>query len=179
MGEGCFFFPVCDDIYCLDLAAEVMVSHHLLQAQLFTILLLLANVILTKATVEGDWQKYIRSPKTQVVNPIRILSNYTQGNVTNPEGLLKPGQGPTILTRTAPQNMTWTVGAKALDGTPALVVDFGQNVAGYLSIKFAGATNSTPGFVGIRLAFSETIQVRFSSSCLCYPLRNESMFRKV
>lgn len=39
-----------------------------------------------------------------------------------------------------------------------IVVDFGQNVAGYLSIKFAGASNSTPGLPGIRLAFSETIQ---------------------
>lgn len=39
--------------------------------------------------------------------------------------------------------------------TPAVVVDFGQVVVGFLSISFAGASDNNPG---IRLAFSETTQ---------------------
>jgi hypothetical protein len=45
-----------------------------------------------------------------------------------------------------------------------VVVDFGQNIAGYLSIKFGGASNSTPGLPGIRLAFSESIQYGYLTS---------------
>jgi len=105
-----------------------------------------------------DWQKYVRSPSSNIVTPVRIVSNMTEGNVTNPDGLLSPGSGPTILTRTAPSNATYTLGSNPPNTTPVIVVDFGQNVAGYLSIRFAGASNSTPGLPGIRLAFSETIQ---------------------
>lgn len=105
-----------------------------------------------------DWQKYVRAPSSNVVTPVRIVSNMTEGNVTNPDGLLSPGSGPTILTRTAPSNTTYALGPNPPNTTPVIVVDFGQNVAGYLSIKFAGASNSTPGLPGIRLAFSETIQ---------------------
>lgn len=97
--------------------------------------------------IQSDWQRYVRSPRSQTVKPIRIVSNYTQGNVTNPEGLLDDGKGATILKRPSPS-----------DTIPAIVVDFGQNVAGYLSIDFAGARNTTPGLPGIRLAFSESIQ---------------------
>ena len=49
-------------------------------------------------------------------------------------------------------------GSTTPDTIPAIVVDFGQNIAGYFSISFAGASNSTPGLPGIRLAFSESIQ---------------------
>lgn len=103
------------------------------------------------ASSPDDWQKYIRSPSTQIIHPVSIVSNYTQGNVTNPDGLLT-GRGKTILTRPAPGN------GSAVDLIPTIVVDFGQNIAGYLSIKFGGAYNSTPGLPGIRLAFSESIQ---------------------
>jgi len=104
-----------------------------------------------------DWQKYIRSPKTNIIHPVGILSDFTRGNVTNPTGLVT-GDGPTVFTRTAPSNISRTLRTNPTDATPVIVVDFGQNVAGYLSIKFAGASNSTPGLPGIRLAFSETIQ---------------------
>jgi hypothetical protein len=106
----------------------------------------------------SDWRKHVRSPKSQVIKPIAIVSNLTEGNVTNPEGLLKNGRGATILTRPAPSNVTWALGPSPPDITPVLVVDFGQNVAGFLSIKFTGASNSTPGLPGIRLGFSESIQ---------------------
>ena len=106
----------------------------------------------------SNWQKYVRSPKTQIIQPIAIVSNLTGGNVTNPDGLLKGGSGVTIFTRPDPANATWAVGQSPPDITPVIVVDFGQNVAGFLSINFAGASNSTPGLPGIRLAFSESIQ---------------------
>lgn len=94
-----------------------------------------------------EWQKYVRSPSTQIIHPTSIVANYTQGNVTNPDGLLT-GHGKTILTRSN----------SSAASVPTIVVDFGQNIAGYLSIKFGGAYNSTPGLPGIRLAFSESLQ---------------------
>ena len=92
-----------------------------------------------------DWEKYVQSPAKNIVSPVAIVSNYTQGNVTNADGLLT-GQGATTLNRN--------------DGdiAPTIVVDFGQNIAGFPSIQFGGASNSTPGFPGIRLAFSETLE---------------------
>ena len=108
---------------------------------------------LTQLTPEGpdDWQKYVRSPPSPIVYPARIVANYTQGNVTNPEGLLI-GKGSTLFTRNAPTNAT------SPDLPPTIVVDFGQNIAGYLSVSFGGSYNSTQGRPGIRLAFSETLE---------------------
>ena len=99
----------------------------------------------------ADWQKYVRAPSSITVSPVSIVSSYTEGSVTNPEGLLTPGGDPTILTRPAPAS-------GAADVVPQIVVDFGQNIVGYLSINFAGASNDTTGLPGIRLAFSESIQ---------------------
>jgi len=97
-----------------------------------------------------DWQKYVRSPPTEIVRPVRVLSNYTLGNVTNPNGLLA-GES-TVLT------MTVSNASNASVDVPTIVVDFGQNIAGYLSISFGQSFNSTPGLPGLRLAFSETLQ---------------------
>jgi hypothetical protein len=97
-----------------------------------------------------DWHKYVRSPPNRIVYPARIVANYTQGNVTNPQGLLT-GKGSTLFTRTS-------LNSSAPDLAPTVVVDFGQNIAGYLSISFGGSSNSTPGRPGIRLAFSETLE---------------------
>lgn len=104
-----------------------------------------------------QWQSYVRATASSTISPVRIVSNYTQGNVANPEGLLTAGGDPTILTRPQPAD-------GAADVTPEIVVDFGQNIAGYLSINFAGASNSTPGLPGIRLAFSESIQYGYLSN---------------
>jgi hypothetical protein len=98
-----------------------------------------------------DWQKYVRAPSSTTVSPVSIVSSYTEGSVTNPKGLLSPGGDPTVLTRPVPAS-------GATDVVPQIVVDFGQNIVGYLSINFAGASSDTTGLPGIRLAFSETIQ---------------------
>jgi hypothetical protein len=100
----------------------------------------------------SDWQKYVRAPASNIISPVRILSSLTEGNVTNPEGLLTPGTAPTILTRPIPHS------SNSEDIIPTIVIDFGQNIVGFLSISFAGAANFTPGLPEIRLAFSETIQ---------------------
>ncbi|EKD12592.1 alpha-L-rhamnosidase [Drepanopeziza brunnea f. sp. 'multigermtubi' MB_m1] len=102
-----------------------------------------------------SWQKYVRSPPSAVVRPSRVLGTLTRGNVTNAEGLLT-GKGSTILTRTLPKSAS--MAADASDVPPAVVVDWGQNMAGFVSIKFGGSFNTTPGLPGIRLAFSETLQ---------------------
>jgi hypothetical protein len=97
----------------------------------------------------NTWEKYVRSPPSEIVHPARIISFYTTGNVTNPNGLIT-GKGSTIFTR--------KLGNTSTDLIPTVVVDFGQNIAGYLSINFDGSSNSTPGLPGIRLAFSETLE---------------------
>jgi hypothetical protein len=110
----------------------------------------------TQLTSKGpdDWQKYVRSPPDRIVRPVRVLANYTQGNVTDPDGLLT-GRRATLLTRPAPAP---NAPSPAPDIAPTIVVDFGQNIAGILSISFGGSYNATPGRPGIRLAFSETLE---------------------
>ncbi|KAI1828193.1 glycoside hydrolase family 78 protein [Xylaria intraflava] len=94
-----------------------------------------------------SWQKYVRAPKSDIVRPARILSEYTQGDVKNADGLVT-GKATTVLTRTS-----------GSDEVPIVVVDFGQNVVGQLQLEFAGSTNgSSGGFPGIRLAFSEALE---------------------
>lgn len=125
------------------------------------LLLALSGITLTAATSalpqstlerrqDSQWQKYVRAPSSTTVLPASIVSSYTQGNVTNPDALLTVGGDSTVLTRPVPAS-----GAE--DVVPQIVVDFGQNLVGYLSINFAGASSDAAGLAGIRLAFSETI----------------------
>lgn len=96
---------------------------------------------------DTGWQKYVRAPPTRTVLPARILSQYTKGNVSNPNGLLSGGESPAILSRlSADQDL------------PTIVIDFGQNVAGLLSITFGVSYNTSQGLPGVKLAFSETLQ---------------------
>ncbi|TVY80475.1 hypothetical protein LSUE1_G006055, partial [Lachnellula suecica] len=109
------------------------------------------------ASKPDDWEKYVRSPPKRTIHPVKVLSSYTLGNVTNPNGLLT-GHGSTVLTRSVPPSSNSTLGNPPPDVPPTIVVDFGQNIAGFLSIRFGGAHNATPGLPGIRLAFSETLE---------------------
>lgn len=100
---------------------------------------------------EYSWWKYIRGPFSNTISPVRLLSKHTSGNISNPEGLLSGGT--TTLARNSPD-----------ESIPSLVLDFGRNYAGVLSIDFAGAEPSGQGLLnttslpGITLAFSETLQ---------------------
>lgn len=109
-------------------------------------------VAVHKDTSGDDWHRFVRSPSNPTVKPHGILSANTTGDVTNPSGLLGGNGNPTVMTR------------KEGDMPPSLVVDFGQNVVGIVSISFAGSTNSTEGFPGLKLAFSETQQYLTNTS---------------
>ncbi len=93
-----------------------------------------------------SWHQYVRSPSSNTVKPARIVGERTAGSVQNPNGLIN-GNGTTVLSR-----------PNAQSPAPAVVVDFGQNVVGLLSINFAKSVNGSGGLPGIRLAFSETLQ---------------------
>lgn len=98
-----------------------------------------------------SWWKYVRGPFSRNISPVRMLSKYTSGNISNPEGLLNGSI--TTLARDGSD-----------ESIPSLVLDFGRNYAGVLSIDFAGAEPSgqglsnTTSLPGITLAFSETLQ---------------------
>jgi hypothetical protein len=104
-----------------------------------------------------SWQKYVRAPKSNIIKAVRIIPRNTTGNVKNPNGLID-GSGTTLIRSPPSGNATTVAGKPVYDIQPEIVIDFGQNHAGILSIEFGGAKNSTPGLPGIRLAFSETLQ---------------------
>lgn len=106
------------------------------------------NAAAISRDIAGDnsWHRFVRSPSSPILKPHSILSANTTGNVINPSGLLDVNGKPTVLTR------------HKGDDAPSLVVDFGQNVVGIVSISFAGSSNSSDGYPGLKLAFSETQQ---------------------
>lgn len=90
---------------------------------------------------ESSWQKYIVGPQERIVYPQRIVS--VSGNVTNAQAVIQRS-GDLVLSRSE-QDET----------PPAVILDFGINVVGFLRVAFNGATANRPG---IRIAFSETLQ---------------------
>ncbi len=95
---------------------------------------------------DTSWQRYVRAPLSSSVSPVRVLPQYTLGNVSNSDGLIN-GRGPALLSR-----------ASADADAPTLVIDFGRNLAGILSIAFASSSSVGRGLPGVRLAFSETLR---------------------
>lgn len=103
----------------------------------------------------ATWQQYVRAPSSKTISPVTWLSQYSSGNITNPGGIV--GDGVTTLTRRDEDEVM-----------PSIVLDFGQNYVGILSIDFAGsevfddfssAPNQTSGALpGIALAFSESLE---------------------
>jgi len=104
-----------------------------------------SQVHLTSSHKES-WHKYVRASSERTVHPLRVLNQYTKGNVTNAKGLIQD-KGLTILTRN-----------NSSSREPTIVIDFGQNTVGLVQIEFAGSRNFTHGRPGLRLAFSETLQ---------------------
>ena len=91
----------------------------------------------------------MRAPASRSVAPVRVLDAFTTGNVSDANGLID-GHAVTRLTRLREE-----------DAVPSLVIDFGQNLAGLVSITFAAGAYSTDGsgaLPGLSLAFSETLQ---------------------
>jgi hypothetical protein len=127
-------------------------------AKALTVLLTLAagcNSAVVDRDVYGEssWHKYVRSPSTWIVKPKSFLAANITGSVFNPHGFLDSNNAPTILSR-KPGN----------PDIPSIVVDFGQNVVGIVSINFTQSTNSSEGLPGLKLAFSETQQFLTNTS---------------
>ncbi|KAK7747141.1 hypothetical protein SLS62_009196 [Diatrype stigma] len=126
----------------------------------------------TSSEATSSWQRYVRAPPSRLVRPKAILSQYTQGSVVNPEGLLTGTGPPTLLLRMSSDGGGNASSSSSSSSTatiaPTLVIDFGQNVVGQPVIEFAGAANtsSTGGwggsgggrFPGLQLAFSESLE---------------------
>lgn len=117
------------------------------------------NALRARQLDSTTWQKYVRAPSSKTLSPVRWLEDYSTGNINNPGGIV--GDGVTTLTR--------RVGD---DVMPSIVLDFGQNYVGILSIDFAGSetfedssvsalsnqTDSSVALPGITLAFSESLE---------------------
>ncbi|KAI1761031.1 glycoside hydrolase family 78 protein [Hypoxylon sp. FL1150] len=95
---------------------------------------------------DTGWHKYVRAPTSSTVKPKAIVDSYTLGDVVNAESLVNGGNA-TLLTRQ---------GADA--AVPIVVLDFGQDIVGLLEIDFAGSTNASDGFPGLKLSFSESLE---------------------
>lgn len=113
---------------------------------LYAGLVLLGGVPSGATDTETSWHRFVRSPVSNIVKPIGIVSGSTIGNVSNPNGLINR-QGPTVLSRNDENDLL-----------PTVVVDFGQNVVGILSLDIGGSQNTSAGLPGLRLAFSETME---------------------
>lgn len=97
---------------------------------------------------DTDWQQYVRAPSSTTISPVAYLAEYSSGNLTNPDGVV--GNGVATLTRT-----------DSSQDLPSIVLDFGQNYAGILSINFAGASplpDAGGAVPGLALAFSESLE---------------------
>lgn len=97
-------------------------------------------------SLPDSWHKYVRSPTSDIVEPIRIVPGTIMGNVTNPDGLIRKEEI-MVLTRSAASN-----------DIPSVTLDFGRNVVGQLSMQFAGSSNYSDGYPGLKVAFSETLE---------------------
>jgi len=88
------------------------------------------------------WHKYVRAPAEHRLTSPKVLDQFTSGDI-------KISGDDITFTRLHPS-----------DPIPEVVLDFGLNVAGQVSIKFEGASsaNRSQGLPGLRLAFSETLQ---------------------
>lgn len=93
-----------------------------------------------------SWHRYVRATSSDVIRPFAVLEEYSMGRVRNHQGLIA-GDEPTVLERPG-----------RLDEVPSVVVDFGMNTVGVLSIDFAGAEGAEGSLPGVRLAFSETLE---------------------
>lgn len=116
------------------------------------------NALRARQLDSTTWQKYVRAPSSKTLSPLKWLEDYSTGSITNPGGII--GNGVTTLTR--------NVGDDVL---PSIVLDFGQNYVGILSIDFAGSetfdssvsassnqTDNSEALPGIALAFSESLE---------------------
>lgn len=110
---------------------------------------------------DTSWHQYVRAPSSTTLLPVRWLPAYSNGSITNGDGIISGGLGVTTLTRNS-----------SSEDMPSIVLDFGQNYAGILSINFAGAevagtgggrgaynVSASSSLPGLTLAFSESLEL--------------------
>jgi hypothetical protein len=105
-----------------------------------------ADVVNRDTPTDDSWHKYVRAPPSETVIPKGIVPGSATGVISNPGGLVD-GKGVAVLTR-----------LRSSDPVPSVIVDFGQNVVGYLNLRLKGSSTSSSALPGLRLAFSETLQ---------------------
>jgi hypothetical protein len=82
----------------------------------------------------GDWQPYVLAPSSHTVQPVSVLHAYTRGGgiTGNPNAVL--GHGGTV-------RLTSTGGTT---DSPLLIIDFGKEVAGQVSVQVTGSSAARP-----------------------------------
>jgi hypothetical protein len=92
----------------------------------------------------GDWRAYVLSPRDRTLAPAAVAdAQPRQGSITgDPAGALRAGGAAVRLTSTG-----------ARTGSPLLVLDFGQEVAGKVSVRLSGASDPAPA---LHACFSES-----------------------
>jgi len=91
----------------------------------------------------GDWQPYVLAPSGHTVRPTRVLAAYPRGgSITGSSGAVL-GHGGTV-------RLTSTGGTAS---SPLLIIDFGKEVAGRVSVHVTGASGTRPA---LHACFSES-----------------------
>jgi hypothetical protein len=92
---------------------------------------------------QGDWQPYVLAPSSHTVKPARVLAAYPRsGSITgNPDAVL--GRGGTVQ----------LTSAGGTSSSPLLIIDFGKEVAGNVSVTVSAASAARPT---LHACFSES-----------------------
>jgi hypothetical protein len=83
---------------------------------------------------QGDYEPYVLAPSSHTVEPVSVLAAYPRsGSITgNPDAVL--GHGGTVR----------LTSAGGTTGSPLLIIDFGKEVAGQVSVQVTGASATRP-----------------------------------
>jgi hypothetical protein len=95
----------------------------------------------------GDWQPYVLAPSGHTVKPASVLAAYPRsGSIT--------GNTSAVLGRGGTVRLTSTGGTSS---SPLLIIDFGKEVAGNVSVQVTGASATRPT---LHACFSESREER-------------------
>ncbi|HEX8008744.1 MAG TPA: alpha-L-rhamnosidase C-terminal domain-containing protein [Trebonia sp.] len=92
---------------------------------------------------QGDWQPYVLAPSSHTVKPVRVLAAYPRSGAITGSTSAVLGHGGTV-------RLTDTGGTTA---SPLLIIDFGKEVAGQVSVQVTGASATRPA---LHACFSES-----------------------
>lgn len=93
----------------------------------------------------GDWQPYVLAPTSHTVKPVSVLAAYPRSGTISGNTSAVLGRGGTV-------RLTDTGGTT---DSPLLIIDFGKEVAGNVSVQVTGASATRPT---LHACFSESKQ---------------------